>query len=254
MLIIPTENAVLILCQVFAGPVSESVPSSITGFAHRRPRADSTASFTYFQGHDESPEWPEDEVIDDDSDEDFDSRKLSTAELDARSLSSKARISSECSARSMEDPLLYRHGSTRTDGSRTGREARLNQKIYVVTEDLTIVVAGFATRPFGFVLYLALCYVTLGIGFLVLRWLPRWRVRLIGSPRPLKDCAWVVTEVRLLSEDRISMVPLKSRRINGVNLLSKTLSNLIMGIPSPLYLDQRKKSKLEAMMRTMMIL
>lgn len=189
---------------MFAGPVSESIPSSITGFAHRRSRADSTASFTYFQDHDESPEWPEDEVIEDDSDEDFDLGKLSAAELDTPSLSSKARSTSEYSVRSVEDPLLYRHDSTRSDASRTGREARFNQKIYVVTEDLTIVVAGFATRPLGFILYLALCFVTLGLAFLVLRWLPRWRVRLIGSPKPLQDCAWVVTEVRLLSEHKIS--------------------------------------------------
>lgn len=184
------------LSQVYAGPVSESVPSSITGFAHRGSKAGSTASFTYFQEHNQSPEWPEDEVIEDDSDEEFNLEQLSPAELDARSLLSKARRSSEFSARSLKDSLLYRRDSTRTDASSSGREARLNQKIYVVTEDLTIVVAGFATRPLGFILYLALCSVTLGIAFLVFRWLPHWRVRLVGQPKPLRDCSWVVIEVR----------------------------------------------------------
>lgn len=84
----------------------------------------------------------------------------------------------------------------------TGKEARINQKIYVVTEDLTIVVAGFDTRPLGFILYVSLCIITLGLGFLLLRWLPRWRVCLIGSPKPLRDCTWAVIEVRSLLQHK----------------------------------------------------
>ncbi|MCJ1260209.1 hypothetical protein MMC22_000068 [Lobaria immixta] len=103
--------------------------------------------------HNESPEWPQDEAIEDDSDEQFNLKKLSEEELDARLVSSRTRRSSQYSARSAEDPLLYRRDSTKTDVSMTGKEARINQKIYVVTEDLTIVVAGFDTRPLGFILY-----------------------------------------------------------------------------------------------------
>lgn len=136
-------------------------------------------------------------------------RKLSEEELYARSVCSRRRSSSQFSARSLEDPLLYRRDSTKTDVSVTGKEARINQKIYVVTEDLTIVVAGFDTRTLGFILYLSLCTITLGLGFLLLRWLPRWRVRLIGSPKPLRDCTWVVTEVRSLLQHRRSKASAK---------------------------------------------
>ena len=61
--------------EVFAGPVSESVPTSVTGFASRRERANSTASFTYYDDE-ESPDvsaWQEDEImengIEDETDE-----------------------------------------------------------------------------------------------------------------------------------------------------------------------------------------
>lgn len=91
-----------------------------------------------------------------------------------------------------------------------GKEAKFNQKIYVLTEDLTIVVAGFDTRPLGFILYVSLCTITLGLGFLFFRWLPRWRVHLIGSPKPLRDCTWVVIEVRSLLQHKRSKATAKT--------------------------------------------
>ena len=41
--------------EMFAGPMGESVPTSVSSFAHRRGRADSTASFTYYQEDDDEP-------------------------------------------------------------------------------------------------------------------------------------------------------------------------------------------------------
>ena len=186
--------------------MSESVPSSITGFAHRRSRADSIASFTYFQEDDESPEWSDDQAIVDEDEEDQDVAKQAEGDLDldleSGSTSPQRRKSSGYSRTSAESPLLTRHDSTKTDASGFGRGPRSSQKIYVVAEDLTIVVAGFSTQMLGFVLYLCCCILSLGLGYLVLRWLPRWRVRLIGSPKPLRECDWVVVEVRSPSRHR----------------------------------------------------
>ena len=188
--------------------MSESVPSSVTGFAHRRDRSDSVASFTYFQEDEDSPEWSDDQAIIDEDVEDVDVPKRSgddlEYDLESGSISSKRRKSSGFSRTSAENPLLYRHDSAKTDTSGLGRGARFSQKIYVMTEDLTIVVAGFSTQNLGFFFYLCCCVLTLGLGYLVLRWLPRWRVRLIGSPKPLRDCDWVVVEVRMLSRQRRS--------------------------------------------------
>jgi cation-transporting ATPase 13A2 len=177
--------------------MSESVPSSVTGFANRRSRADSVASFTYFEEDDDSPEYPSDEAIIDESDDELDGTRKSDYDLESGSTSPTRRKSSGYSRISAEDPLLYRHDSTMTDASGYARHNRTNQKIYVVTEDLTLVVAGFKTKPLGFAMYIILCTITLGLCYLLLRWLPRWRVWLTGSPKPLRSCSWVVVEVRL---------------------------------------------------------
>lgn len=177
--------------------MSESIPSSITGFAHRRSRADSTVSFTYMQNGEGSPEWTEeDEAITDQSDEELqDAEEANEFDSSSRSTSLERRKSSDVSRVSIEDPLLRRHDSTRTDMSSFGRGGRSNQKIYIVTEDLTIVVSGFVTSLAGYACYWALCILSCGLAYLLFRWLPRWRVRLVGEHKPLRDCSWVAVEV-----------------------------------------------------------
>ncbi len=180
--------------------MSESVPSSLTGFTHRRSRADSVTSFTYFQEDQESPDWPEyEEVFLEQDEEDLDTGKQFEDDVESVETPPKRRKSSGHSRMSVEDPLLSRHDSTRTDASIFGQSNRTSQKIYVVTEDLTIVVAGFSTRVIGFIAYIAICTLTLGLGYLVFRWIPPWRVWLTGTPKPLRQCTWVVIEVRLSS-------------------------------------------------------
>lgn len=94
----------------------------------------------------------------------------------------------------MGDRLL-RSNSMRTEGSRIGQGSRGSQKIYIVNEDLTIVIAGFRSSTIGHSLYTIMCMLTFGLAFLLLRWLPHWKVRLIGNPTPLSKCDWVVIEV-----------------------------------------------------------
>lgn len=183
--------------------MSESVPSSSTGFAHRHSRADSVTSFTYFQEDQESPDWPEDEaaVLEPDE-ENPDAGKQFEDEIASLETPPKRRKSSGHSRGSVEDPLLFRPDSAKTDASNLGQWSRTTQKIYVVTEDLTIVIAGFVTRLTGLFAYIAICTLTLGLGYLVLRWIPRWRVQLTGTPKPLRECTWVVIEVRSTSSQK----------------------------------------------------
>ena len=117
------------------------------------------------------------------------------------------RKSSGFSRLSLEDPLLQRYDSTKTSSSAYGRGGRTNQKIYIKTEDLTIVVAGFSTSAIGFAAYLFLCTFSIGLCFLLFRWLPRWKVRLLGSPKPLRECTWAVVEVNFLFELHTGHVP-----------------------------------------------
>jgi cation-transporting ATPase 13A2 len=169
------------------------VPTSISSFAHRRTRADSTASFTYYP--DEEDDVPsisdEEAVVDDEDDDGYQEQSL---DLEAGELASLRRASSGFSQASVRDRLL-RSDSARTEGSKGGRGSRTNQKIYIVNEDLTIVVAGFRTSTIGLAIYITICIVTFGLAYLVLRWLPRWHVLLTGYPTPLAECSWVVIEV-----------------------------------------------------------
>lgn len=191
-------TSTLTCSQVFAGPMSESVPSSTTGFANRQSRAGSIASFSYFHEEDELPECLSDEAILDDIEDESDHGTNAEADLESASISPPRRKSSTFSRVSAEHPLLHRHDSIKTEMSGHHRSDRTSQKIYIESEDLVIVIAGFGTSRLGYGAYITLCILTLGLCYLFLRWLPRLRVLLVGSPRALRDCAWVVVEVRLI--------------------------------------------------------
>jgi cation-transporting ATPase 13A3/4/5 len=194
--------------QVFSGPMSESVPTSISSFAHRRPRADSTTSFTFYDEDRDSEEGVEEDAIIEEYgeieyDEEYSEEALLDGDLEAgvrpstprRKSSGYSRRSTD-SRRSVDAPLLRpRRSSTSSAGSADGwRGRRVSQKIYILMEDLTIVIAGFKTSTVGFALYAILCIATGGLGWLLFRWLPRWRVALTGRATPLKECDWVVIE------------------------------------------------------------
>jgi cation-transporting ATPase 13A2 len=181
--------------EVFGGPMAESVPTSVSSFAHRRGRADSTASFTYYQEDEDENLPPSDDsaILDDESELHYE--QDDSPDLEAGDLEEMRRTSSGYSRSSVHDHLL-RRDSARTEGSNFDHSHRTSQKIYIVTEDLSIVVAGFRTSTLGFALYTTVCVLTLGLGYLLLRWLPRWQVRLVGTPSTLQECNWVVIEVR----------------------------------------------------------
>jgi cation-transporting ATPase 13A2 len=71
---------------------------------------------------------------------------------------------------------------------------RFSQKIYMAAEDMTIVVAGFRTSVSGLLAYTFICVASLGVGWLLFRWLPRWHVKLVGRRSTLQKCEWVVLE------------------------------------------------------------
>ncbi|KAK6584524.1 hypothetical protein PZA11_002748 [Diplocarpon coronariae] len=181
--------------EMFAGPMGESVPTSVTSFAHRRARADSTASFTYYQDDEDEhlpPSEDDSAILDDESESHFE--EGDSVDLESDDLSVMRRCSSEARSRGSVHDRLLRSDSAMTECSVFGRGNRSNQKIYIITEDLTIVVAGFKTSTIGFAIYSTICIFTFGLGYLFFRWLPRWKVRLVGSPSLLRDCTWVVVE------------------------------------------------------------
>jgi len=202
--------------EVFSGPMSESVPTATSAFSHRRSRADSNASFTFYDEDQDldSEDWPEEAVLDEqdalerrgslnaadtlyepEADGEVDGgnqgdRRLSVAISVRSSGSSKRRLSRN----SAESPLLRRHhsGGSADSGFRMG--GRVSQKIYIQTEDMTIVVAGFKASLLGFAVYIVICVLTCGLGYLLFRWLPKWYVKVVGRSTSLSECDWVVIE------------------------------------------------------------
>lgn len=169
----------------------ESVPSSIASFAHRRPRHDSTVTFTYLT-EDEDVRQDVEEAVAHESD--LEDGILFNDRESVVSFGKRHRRSTESHA-SVEHPLLDRHESAQSLLDRKKAASRISQKIYIATEDLTAVITGFCTNTYGFALYICLCVISLGVAYLVLRWIPKWRLWLIGTPAPLRDCRWVATEV-----------------------------------------------------------
>ena len=226
--------------------MSESVPSSVTGFSHRRPRADSITSFTYFQEDDESPDWSDDLVIaDEEEDSQLESSLNNELENDPElgTTLPQRRKSSGFSRASVDDLLLYRHDSTKTDHSAYGRTPRTTQKIYVMTEDLTIVVAGFSTDWLGSLIYLALCICSGGLLYLIFRWLPSWRVKVTGSVTPLRECEWVVIEVSSLPRrQRTHMAAKKDQNQWGEFAIHNVTKTSYGHSVSTVFGPQRKRS------------
>ncbi|KAF2171020.1 hypothetical protein M409DRAFT_18993 [Zasmidium cellare ATCC 36951] len=210
--------------EIFSGPMSESVPTASSSFFHRRSRADSTASFAYYEEEDQEldeEEWPEEAIYDDQDQLDsqslngentfiepeVDDIDLERGSSEDASLASRPRRGSRKSSgysrssrrsgssrRSAESPLLRRHHSGDSDVSGFRSGGRMSQKIYIVTEDMNIVVAGFKTSMVGFALYACLCVLTGGLAYLLFRWLPKWYVQIAGKKTALSHCDWVVIE------------------------------------------------------------
>ncbi|KAI0398241.1 hypothetical protein F5Y17DRAFT_411584 [Xylariaceae sp. FL0594] len=190
--------------ELYSGPMAESLPTSVSAFSHRRQRADSTTSFAFYNEEENEADaeelFIEDGAVSFDIDDiPFDLRDdvdgAAEGDLENGSVSDYAqqrRRSSNLSRFSVNARLL-RTSSARTDMS--GRHhGRISQKLHIVNEDLTIVIAGFRTSTIGYAAYVLLCLSTLGLVYLLLRWLPRWQVKLTGEHCPLGECQWVVLE------------------------------------------------------------
>ncbi|KAL4806028.1 hypothetical protein BDV18DRAFT_140397 [Aspergillus unguis] len=178
--------------EIFDGPISESIPSSVASFSRRRIRRDSTISFAYQHEQEDSMDWPHERRpldLEEGVDEFF------SAEFDDTNESAKWSRQSSYRRSSVEDPLLRRRTLSVGSSNRGwGGESRAEQEIYIASEDSTIVIKGFKTTTSRAVLYYMLCTLTFGFAFLLFKWIPRWRIRLVGRVTPLSSCQWVVVK------------------------------------------------------------
>lgn len=68
------------------------------------------------------------------------------------------------------------------------------QRYYLAEEDIVVGIAGYVSCTWKSALYYLLCVVTGGLAYLVLRWLPRQRINLMGTLCPLGKAEWCVIE------------------------------------------------------------
>ncbi|EQK99892.1 hypothetical protein OCS_04395 [Ophiocordyceps sinensis CO18] len=186
----------------YSGPIAESLPSSVSTFSHRRARAPSTTSFTYYEEEPEalSPGDSNFSVFDDEDQAEEEFRITHDDYVLRRCSSAQSHISAPAG--------LLRRDSTATAASSRHPAGRNSQKVYMTNEDLTIAIAGFRTGHVGYAAYILLCILSCGIALLLFRWLPRWYVGVVGQPWPLKDCDWVVIENQW---GELAMVSVKSQ-------------------------------------------
>lgn len=185
--------------EVFSGPMSESVPTSNAAFAHRRTRADSITSFTYFQSDEPLDQWPDEDALDP---EEADLHELVGTNGDAESMRSLglSRKYSGQSRRSMqsfislEAPLLEREDAETKEFDGQMYSKNVSQRVYLESEDMTIVITGFQTSLVGMAVLILLTICSAGLCLLILFWVPKWRVRMIGRMCALGVSDWVVIE------------------------------------------------------------
>lgn len=181
-------------------------------------------------------DWPDEDALDAESEAD----DLAVGDVSPPNGSVRSSFRSKrpsYSRGSAEEPLLPdRHISISSYAQDRRFDSRLNQKIYIESEDLTLVIAGFSTKFSGLVLYSLLCVMSLGFAYLVFRWFPRWRVRLTGKPTALRICQWVAIEVSN-NHIRRSSLYLRLYRTNGINSAYAKFAVKLMDVRSLAYLQ-----------------
>ncbi|KAG7711194.1 hypothetical protein KL949_001750 [Ogataea haglerorum] len=69
-----------------------------------------------------------------------------------------------------------------------------SQRFYLAEEDLVIGIAGYSSSYLKSAVYYLFIILTLGLGYLGLRWFPRYRIQMMGNATPLAKAQWVVVE------------------------------------------------------------
>ncbi|CCH60603.1 hypothetical protein TBLA_0D00950 [Henningerozyma blattae CBS 6284] len=71
------------------------------------------------------------------------------------------------------------------------------QRFYLAEEDLLIGIAGYQTSKLKLFLYHTLCFISCGLFYILLRWMPKYKIKLTGKAVPLGKAEWVAVENEL---------------------------------------------------------
>lgn len=232
--------------EMFSGAGSEIIPSSISSlhYPHRfaRPTENSpllqaaldvdlrsvrsgvsaesdTANFRFFSADEiesaqggstlENAEFP----VDYNTDWEYNIDKYGEDEpRDAASLASSASTSHYSHFRDRRDSNDSTESLLPSPRELPNFAAKLQyQRFYLAEEDLVIGIAGYAHCWWKKAVFIAICVATFGMAYVVLRWFPRYRANLMGTPCPLGNADWVVVENE---RGELTTVPVASVRWN----------------------------------------
>jgi len=75
------------------------------------------------------------------------------------------------------------------------KSSRSRQQIYLADEDALIRLTGYRTRPARRAAYLVFAWLTVGIVYLLARWMPRWRLRWMCRETVFEEAEFLMIEV-----------------------------------------------------------
>jgi cation-transporting P-type ATPase 13A2 len=180
---------------IFDGPSASSVPTSVSNFAHRGSRtsfADDERPTRFFA---EDFDFDAEDVLTQIDPEEEEHHSMISSRVSE--VSSVAVASTPDIERGYQFPLIGRKSTDqRSEESLAIRLARVTQKIYLSDEDMVVVMSGFRTRKGRLWIFRILSALTLGMFYLLMRWLPRWRLKFLAEPVPLSEAHFLVVEVR----------------------------------------------------------
>lgn len=100
------------------------------------------------------------------------------------------------------------------------------QRFYLAEEDIVIGIAGYQDCWWRRIVYYVVIVCTCGLGYLILRWLPKYRINLMGTPSPLGLADWCVIENEF---GELSTVPISrarfGERLSNFLTISSNLKN-----------------------------
>lgn len=85
------------------------------------------------------------------------------------------------------------------------------QRYYLAEEDIVLGIAGYSDCWWKMIIYYLICIFTFGLGFLLLRWFPRYRINLLGNQKPLGKADWCVIENEF---GELQIVEISKMRLN----------------------------------------
>lgn len=174
---------------IFDGPSASSVPTSISNFAHRRSSVALEEQRFFAEDFDSDAE----DVLTEIDPEEEDRHSFMSSRSEASSIAVMSTPDIEWAD---QYPLIRRKSSDQRSGDAEDRHGgKATQRIYLADEDMIVVMSGFRTRRGRMWVYGVLCCLSLGFVYLLLRWLPRWRLKFLAEPVPLSEAHWVVIEV-----------------------------------------------------------